>query len=85
MSWLSEDYEAKTEHLWSCVVPCGGMCSHHISSDPLWPTLVLWEPYKEAATMEGPCSCVCSCICFSSCDSGPNPNSHCMTESNHLL
>lgn len=70
-------------HVWCPAAACSHITSHLTLCEP---TLVLWEPHKEPAAMKESCSYVCSChLLFASCDSGPNPNSHCITERNHLL
>lgn len=57
-------YEAKTEHLWSCVVPCSGTDSATSHLILCGPTLVLWDLTKNLPLREGPCSQVCSYTCF---------------------
>jgi hypothetical protein len=72
--------EAKTEHLWSCVVPCGGTYSATSPLSLCGSIPVLWDGTRNLPLREGSCSWVSyTCFCLIRLQYGlPNPNSHCM-------
>lgn len=72
-------YEAKTEHLWSCVVPCSGMDSATSHRSSVGCSFV--GPHKEPAT-KGRALLPSQLLhlLFASCGSSPKANSHCTIE-----
>lgn len=73
-----QNYEAKTEHLWSCV-------QHVLMTLLTWPSVDLpWFCRSLTSNLllqKKPCFHVCSYNCFlPPVAKRPNPNSHCMTE-----